>query len=74
MPKRQDPAEVIAFTNVQAAIGKVIETAMTDAGIAPHHAIRTSLSYQSKLATGAPIESAVKLVTAIQEATIHGPG
>lgn len=67
---RTEPADVLAFSNVQQAIGDLILGAAREVGIADKYAAKMRNAVVDRIAEGSPVEPAIRLVTAIQEATI----
>lgn len=67
---RTEPADVLAFSNVQAAIGAMIREAARETGVADKHGDRMAKAIVDRIAEGSPIDSAVRLVDAVQEATV----
>lgn len=68
---RTEPADVLAFSNVQGAIGNLIRDAARETGIADKYGDKMARAIVDKIAEGSPIGSAIALVAAIQEATIN---
>lgn len=70
MPPKQEPADILAFANVQHAIGDLIQEVARDTGIADRHALRMRTLIVDRIASGSPVDSAIRLVQVINEATI----
>lgn len=71
MPKsKQEPADVLAFANVQNAIGDLVQEVARDTGVATRHALRMRTAIIDRIASGSPVQSAIRLVTVVQEAMI----
>jgi hypothetical protein len=60
-------SEILANGAVRLALGNLAADAARQSGVASHHAIRISLTLQSRLATGAPNHAAIKVVEAIRD-------
>lgn len=69
---RTDAAEILAHSKVQHAIGDLIAEAARETGIADKHGQRMRLAIVERIAEGSPIDSAIRLVEAVQEATLDG--
>lgn len=69
---RTEPADVLAMTNVQRAIGDVIREAAREVGIADKYGDKMARAITDRVAEGAPVDSVIRLVTTIQEATLDG--
>lgn len=69
MAKGNDAADILAFANVQHAIGDLIQQAARETGVADKHAARMRLAIVDRIASGSPVEPAIALVTAVQEAS-----
>lgn len=70
MAKGTEAADVLAFANVQHAIGDLIQQVARESGIADKHASRMRIQIVDRISSGSPVEPAIALVTAIQDASI----
>lgn len=68
MATKNDPAEILAFANVQHAIGNLIQAVARESGIADKHASRMRIQIIDRLSSGSPVDAATDLVTAILDA------
>lgn len=69
MPKTE-PADVLAHAAVQHAIGDMIAEAARLTGVADKHGQKMRIAIVERIAEGSPIDSAIRLVNAVQETTI----
>lgn len=67
---RTEPADVLAHSTVQHAIGDMIAEAARLTGVQDKHGQKMRLALVERIAEGYPIDSAVRLVEAIRNATI----
>lgn len=72
-PTKNDPADILAFANVQHAIGDLIQQVARESGIADKHAARMRIQIVDRISSGSPVEPAIKLVQAIMDAYIPPP-
>lgn len=70
MPKTE-PADVLKFATVQTAIGDIIIHAAREVGIADKYAGKMRAAVLDRVVEGSPVEPAIRLVDAVQEATIY---
>jgi hypothetical protein len=63
-----DIADVLAFTNVQAAIAQLVEEAARLSGLNPQVGKRMAIGIRDRLAAGEAIQPAIEVVRTIQEA------
>lgn len=70
MPKTEI-ADILAHAKVQHAIGDLVQEAARLTGIQDKHGQKMRLAIVSRIAEGSPIDSAIRLVEAVQEATLN---
>lgn len=73
MAKGTEAADILAFANVQHAIGDLIQQVARESGIADKHAARLRIQIIDRLASGSPVEPATVLVEAILAARPPAP-
>lgn len=65
---RTEPASILAFATVQHAIGDIILAAARETGVAEKYAQKMRLAIVERIAEGSPVDPAIRLVDAIQDA------
>jgi hypothetical protein len=73
MAKGNEAADILAFANVQHAIGDLIQQVARESGIADKHASRMRIQIVDRISSGSPVEPAIALVDAILAARPPAP-